>query len=477
MSKITEYDHHDAVGLAELVRKRQVSPEELLDEAVRRVEALNPKLNAVVYKMYDRAKADIRAGLPDGPFRGVPWVLKDLGTAYRGTPTTYGCALFKDNVPDHDSELIIRYKRAGLVIFAKTATPEFGLTTSTESRLYGPTRNPWKPEHTPGGSSGGSAAAVAAGIVPAADGSDGGGSIRIPASCCGLVGLKPTRARISMAPDKGESWSGLSTGGQLSRTVRDTAALLDATHGPAPGDPYVAPTPNGPYLAEAGRDPGRLRIAFHATPFNGSECAPECRAAVEDAAKLCASLGHHVEEKAFGVDVETLNRAVRIIVGAQTRRTIDDRAKELGRPFNPEADVEPLTYGVYKNAERYTAADYVFALNTIHAAGRAVARFFELFDLMLTPTMGMPPARLGGVLSLSHPDGKVFGRAIAQTVGFTQFFNVTGSPAISLPLYWADGLPIGVQVAADAGREDLLIRLAAQLEQARPWSAQRPALA
>ena len=275
-----EYEKHDGLGLAELVKTRQVAPAELLAAAVERVEQANPAINAVVNRMYDQAKAAIAAGLPEGPFTGVPYLLKDLGVLYAGTVTSAGSGLFRDAVADHDSEIVIRMKRAGLVIFGKTNTSEFGLATSVEPRLFGPTRNPWNLEHTAGGSSGGAAAAVASGMLPMAHATDGGGSIRIPATCCGLFGLKPTRARNPMGPDAGEGWNGASVGHAVTRSVRDSAALLDATAGPDIGDPYWAPTPKGPYLAEVGADPGRLRIAFTTTAWNAQAVDPECVAAV-----------------------------------------------------------------------------------------------------------------------------------------------------------------------------------------------------
>ncbi len=475
MSGIAKYDTLDALGLAELVAKGGATPADLLDEALKRTEERNPKLNAIVIDMVDRAHAAIEAGLPDGPFKGVPFLVKDIGACYEGVRTTSGCRMFEDNVPDHDSELITRYKKAGLNIFGKSASPEVGLTTSTESVLFGGTRNPWNAEYTSGGSSGGSAAAVAGGIIPIADGSDGGGSIRIPASCCGLVGLKPSRGRISHSPDLGEAWSGMSTSGCLSRTVRDTAAMLDVTSGEVRGDPYYAPAAGGPFLEEVGKDPGKLRIALHTRAFNGFETHADCAAAASEAAKLCASLGHEVDETPLEIDEALLRRSTRVIIGANTRHVLDARAAELGRALS-EDDVEPLTYGLYKNAERFTAADYVTALKGIHELGRSVEAFFEDWDIVLSPTMAAPPQKLGGALRLNHPDTKEFATAIGPTVGFTQLFNATGSPAISLPLNWNEaGLPIGVQFASTYGSESTLLRLAAQLEQVQPWADKRPA--
>jgi Asp-tRNA(Asn)/Glu-tRNA(Gln) amidotransferase A subunit family amidase len=362
------------------------------------------------------------------------------------------------------------------VIFGKTASPEFGLTTSTESVLFGQTRNPWKPTHMAGGSSGGAAAAVAAGIVPAAHASDGGGSIRIPASCCGLFGLKPTRARIPAGPDAGEGWSGMSANHVVSRSVRDSAALLDATHGPAAGDPYFAPAPERAFLDEVGADPGRLRIAVQTEAFNGCPTHADCVAAVRDAAELLASLGHHVEEAVFTPDREALGRATQVIIAANVRATALDRAAALGRELRDD-DIEPVTRGMALLVKDLEAAEYPRAVRTIHTAGRQVAAFFEGYDALLTPTLACPPMELGR-LALTNSDLPAFLGAITQTVGFTQLFNATGNPAASLPLSWnGDGLPIGVQLAGRFGDEATLLRLSAQLEQARPWFGRRPGLA
>src|SRR2546429_4818864 len=291
-----DYERYDGLGLADLVRTRAVTAKELLTAAVARIEARNPAVNAVVNRMYDRAEATIAAGLPPGPFTGVPYLLKDLGVYYTGTVTSSGSAFFRDAIADHDSEIVARLKRAGLVILGKTNTSEFGLSPSAEPKLFGPTRNPWNLARSAGGSSGGAAAAVAAGMLPMAHGTDGGGSVRIPASCCGLFGLKPTRARTPFGPDLGENWSGSSVGHALTRSVRDSAALLDATGGPDIGDPYWAPPPKSPFLAEVGAEPGRLKIAFTTKAWSGHPVGPECIAAVAEAAKLCERLGHHVEE-------------------------------------------------------------------------------------------------------------------------------------------------------------------------------------
>src|SRR5262249_7589831 len=333
----------DGLGLSQLVRRGEVSPGELLDVAIARVEARNPELNAVICRLHDQARATIDAGLPDGPFTGVPYLLKDIGAHYEGAVTSYGSALFKETVVAHDSEIRARLKRGGLVIFGKTNTPEMGLAPSTEPRLFGPTRNPWRLTHTPGGSSGGSAAAVAAGMVPMAHASDGGGSIRIPASCCGLFGLKPTRARNPMGPDQGEGWGSASTAHAVTRTVRDSAALLDATSGPDIGDPYWAPPPPRPFLDEVGREPGRLRVALTTAPWNGRAVDAECGRAARTAARLWERLGHHVDEASPDIDAKALGSASFIVVCANIRAALEARAAVLGR--EPMAsDVERLTW-------------------------------------------------------------------------------------------------------------------------------------
>src|SRR3989440_9655209 len=336
------YEDHDGLGLAGLVKTGQVQPSELLAAAVERVEQTNPAINAVVNRMYDQAKTAIAAGLPEGPFTGVPYLLKDLGVLYAGTVTSAGSGLFRDAVADHDSEIVIRMKRAGLVIFGKTNTSEFGLATSVEPRLFGPTRNPWNLEHTAGGSSGGAAAAVASGMLPMAHATDGGGSIRIPASACGLFGLKPTRARNPMGPDAGEGWSGASIGHAVTWSVRDSAALLDATSGPDVGDPYWAPPPARPFLQEVGRDPGRLRIALTVTPWIEGPVDPECAGAAAAAARLCASLGHHIEEARPQIANAAWLQATLTIVTASLTFALETRAAALGRGLQ-EGDVERIT--------------------------------------------------------------------------------------------------------------------------------------
>jgi len=471
--KAEEFESFDGLGLAELVRRRDALPAELLDAAVSRVEARNPELNAVVTRMYDQARAAIAQGLPAGPFTGVPYLLKDLGAHYTGAVTSFGSTLFKDFVVDHDSEITARLRRAGLVIFGKTNTPELGLAASTEPRLFGPTRNPWNTAHSSGGSSGGSAAAVAAGMVPMAHATDGGGSIRIPASCCGLFGLKPTRARNPMGPDAGEGWGGASVGHAVTRTVRDSAALLDATSGPDVGDPYWAPPPARPFLDEVGRDPGRLRIALTTRPWNGQPVDPECAEAATAAARLCERLGHHVEEATPAVDAKLLGEASLIVVSANIRAALEARAAVLGREL-AAGDVERLTWARATDGHTARAADYARSIGVIHRTGRVVARFFTRYDILLSPTMCRPPYPLG-VLDLMTEDVERYTQAILGAIGFTSLFNSAGCPAMSVPLSWSRaGLPIGVHFAAPFGDEATLFRLGAQLETAQPWATRRP---
>ena len=468
-----DYESHDGLGLAGLVARGAVTPEALLAQAIRRVEARDGELGALVFRMFEQAQAAIAAGLPAGPFRGVPFLLKDLHLAWPGIPLTNGSRLFEQAVPGIESELVGRYRQAGLVVFGKTHSPEFGLTTSSESRLFGRTANPWNPAHTAGGSSGGAAAAVAAGYVPLANASDGGGSIRIPAACCGLFGLKPTRGRTPAGPEAGEGWGGMSTVHCVSRSVRDSAALLDATSGPDAGAPYAAPPPARPFLAEVGTDPGRLRIAVQRVGWNGFEAHADCLAALDDAVSLCRDLGHQVVEAPFDASPSRLAPAVLTIIATHTRATMEAAAAASGRPLE-ESDVEPGTWAIAEMGAAKTSTDYVEAIQTIHATGRALADHMTRFDVMLSPTMGTPPLPLG-VLSLSNPDREAQTQAILRSVAFTQLANATGVPAMSCPLHWNDaGLPIGLQFMGRMNDEATLLRLAGQLERARPWFDRRP---
>jgi len=467
-------DDADGLGLAALVRAGKISAGELLDAAVRRLEAVNPRVNAVVTPLVEEARAAVAAGLPPGPFTGVPFLVKELVAAVRGTPTSAASRLYAQAVAPHDSELVARYRRAGLVILGKTNSPEFGISPTTESRLYGVTRNPWRLDLAPGGSSGGSAAAVAAGIVPVAHATDGGGSIRIPASTCGLFGLKPTRARITAGPDGGEGLSGLAVQHVVSRSVRDSAALLDATAGPMPGDPYTAPPPERPWLAETGRPPARLRIGFARTAPTGVPLHRDCVAAVEEAAALCVELGHSVEEASPLYDAAALERGFVDVFGAHIMANI---GRATGGALPAPDLVEPLTYALAERGRSLSAAAFIGTLHGLHRESRRIAAFWEHRDLWLTPTLAQPPLPIGH-FDIESRDAERWIAQLGAFLPFTYPFNVTGQPAASVPLHWnADGLPIGCQLVARAGDEATLFRLSAQLEAARPWRHRRPSFA
>ncbi|HET6618262.1 MAG TPA: amidase family protein, partial [Gemmatimonadota bacterium] len=449
----------DATALADLVRREEVTPLELVDAAIERIERANPELNAVVTPAFESARAAARGELPDGPFRGVPFLLKDLSAAWAGVRMTSGSAFLADFVAPVDSLLVQRYRAAGLVFLGKTNTPEFGFLPTTEPGLFGPTRNPWDPGRTPGGSSGGSAAAVASGMVPIAHGNDGGGSIRIPASCCGLVGLKPTRARITHAPLLGDIMSGIVVDHALTRSVRDSAALLDATAGPAPGDPYPAPPLARPLREEVGANPGRLRIAWSSANPIGAPVHRDCARAVRKAAELCADMGHIVEEEAPAVDGDLLYDSFLTVWIAGHAWGIDGMARATGRVPDPDS-FEPLTWALHRIGGEIRAADYLLAVTALQRIARGVAGFFARYDVWLSPTLAEPPVPLGTFDRQSADAMAVFRRA-SEFTPYTPLFNATGQPAISLPLHWSDaGLPIGVQLVARFGDEATLVRLA-----------------
>ena len=466
-----DYERHDGLGLARLVQQGEVTPQELLDAALARIERHNPQLNAVVTPLVDAARAEIARGLPPGPFQGVPFLVKELVASVAGAATTASSRLYARQMPAADSEIVVRLRRAGLVIVGKTNSPEFGLSPATESLLYGDTRNPWNTELSPGGSSGGAAAAVASGMVPLAHATDGGGSIRIPASCCGLFGLKPTRARTTAGPEGGEGLSGLAHQHVVSRSVRDSAALLDAVAGPMPGDPYTAVPPERPYLEEMGRAPGRLRVAYSTTAPTGVPVDAACVAAVEDAARLCEQLGHHVQEASPDFDAQVVERGFEMVFAANTMANI---ARVTGGAMPDRDLVEPLTYALAEVGRGYSAADYILNLQALQRQARRIAGFFERHDIWLTPTLAQTPRALGH-FDIRSSDVQTWLDRLAAYLPFTYPFNITGQPAASVPLYWtADGLPIGCQFAARYGEEGLLLRLCAQLEAARPWFDRRP---
>jgi amidase len=468
-----EYAAYDGLGLAKLVRDRKVKAIELVDAAIERIERHNGQLNAVVWTMFDRARAAAKRRLPEGPFKGVPFLLKDILGFMEGTPCRQGSA-FMPAVPSaNNATLTNRYLVAGLIPLGRTNVPEFGIIPTTESRLYGPARNPWNTDHSTGGSSGGSAAAVAAGIVPFAHANDGGGSIRIPASCCGLVGLKPARARNPLGPDLGDIMSGLVCEHVVSRSVRDTAAALDATAGPDVGDPYCAPPQPKSYLAAMKAAPGKLRIAYAVKALTGKPLHRDCVAAVDRAAQLCRSLGHRVEEAYPDLDWDALTEPFMAIWSSGLVSLIDQIAMLSGR--TPSLDhIEGLSYGLYEEGRKVTGAQYQLAVMRMHRAGRCVASFHEKYDAWLTPTLGAPPLRLG-TIDINERDPKKSFEPIIDYCPFTAIQNVTGQPAINVPLHWNDeGLPIGVQFVGRLGDEVTLLRLAAQLEKAAPWKDRHP---
>lgn len=491
---LPEYDRLDALDLASLVHRREVTPLELVNAAIARVEARNPALNAVIRPMFEYARAAAAHVVPDGPFSGVPMLLKDLLGNVAGIPTSNGNRAMRDLPMPRDSELVRRFAAAGALFIGKTNTPEYGLTPYTEPEAFGPTRNPWDPSRTSGGSSGGSASAVAARMVPIASGGDGGGSIRIPASCCGVFGIKPTRGRVPTGPDVGEVWHGFAQEHVLTRSVRDSAAMLDATAGADVGAPYAAPAQARPFLDEVSAEPGRLRIAFSAHPFLGNDVHADCHAGLAHAAKLLESLGHDVVEATPTVNKPEFAKAMLTILVGETWADIQQVSRHLGRSVRrTDFEIPMWTLGLLGGS--LSAGVYADAARTLQLASREVARFFETYDVLLTPTLAQPPVKIGAL----KPKGaqlfavNLIGRLNAgwllkatdaltplaeETFAFmpyTPVFNVTGQPAMSVPLYWnAEGLPIGMQFAARFGDEATLFRLAGQLERAQPWAARMP---
>ena len=491
-----EYDRYDGLGLAALVRDGQVSAEELLAAALARMVEVEPLIRAITSLMGEQARAQVARGVGHGPFAGVPFLIKDMLSAVEGVPMSSGSVFVKDYVPQYDSEIVVRWRRAGFVAFAKTNAPEFGLVPTTEPTAFGATRNPWNLERTAGGSSGGSGAAVAAGIVPIASASDGGGSIRIPASCNGLVGLKPTRGRTPLGPESTEPWMGNVVDHVVTRSVRDTAAVLDATAGPDPGAPNSPPPPVRPYLEEVGAHPGRLRIAFTRTPLIATHYAPEVVRALEATVVLLESLGHELVEAKPALDGPRFAAAFLKMIAAETAADVEYFTNLFGRKPR-EDELELATRGLQKVGHALTAVELSHAVRTLRSQGRIVGQFMAGYDAFLTPTLAQPPVRLGTLLpnrseerrlqslvALSLARSFIDSGELDQTalkvyefVDGTPIANVTGAPAISLPLAWSDdGLPLGMMFAANYGDEATLIRLAAQLEEARPWFDKRPAL-
>ncbi|MEW6186758.1 MAG: amidase [Thermodesulfobacteriota bacterium] len=496
MSRFPEYDRYDGLGLAELVRKGDIRPLELCEEAIERIERINPKINAVVTPMYEQGRRAASEPLSEGPFAGVPILIKDLDYAYAGVPMTAGSRALKDYTPSYDDEITIRLKKAGTVILGKTNTPEFGLLAVTEPECFGPCRNPWNTEHTPGGSSGGSAAAVAAGLVPIAGGNDGGGSIRIPSAYCGLFGLKPSRGRNPTGPGQGQMWLGAAQNHVLTRSVRDSAAMLDITQGPELGAPYQIRPPQRSYLEELQNEPGRLKIAFNTQSPIGTQVHPECVRAVEEAAELLGELGHHLEEARPAIDGKELAKSYLMLYFSFLAAHIEELEILLKRRIGAD-ELELPTRTLSLLGRVFSAGNLYWALQRWDAAARQMGLFFQKYDLYLTPTTAWPPAKIGElqpkgseVLMMKVVNSLKLGRLLKglglmdqlaekslERTPFTQLANLSGLPAMSVPLHWtAEGLPCGTQFMAPFGDEATLFRLAAQLETARPWFDKRPLL-
>ena len=466
-----DYAGYDATGLAQLVRRGEIAAGEVLEAAINRAGVVEPKINAIVDTLYDQAR--VAAAKPaTGPFAGVPWAIKDLGTPVAGALLTRGSRAFASHRATQDSELVRRYRAAGLNIFCTTATPEFGSAGTTESALHGRTRNPWNLGKTSGGSSGGASALVAAGVIPAAHGSDSGGSIRLPAACCALLGLKPSRGRVPVASGATEVKMGTSAAHALTRSVRDMAALLDATHGPELGSRYIAPPPETTFLDAASNPRAGLRIALQLTPFSATGVDPVCLNAAQDAARLCEQLGHVVEEARPQLDGAALGMAFLTIGIADVHMGLQLAERELGHSISLD-DLEPVSASVLASAKEIRAHDLLAAELLLQQAAITMARFQQAYDVILTPGTGQPPVDLG-TLSLDRSVTD-WANAMASFSPFTAIYNQTGQPALMVPMAWTeDDLPIGVQFAARIGEEGLLFGLASQIEEARPWFHRRP---
>lgn len=494
MAGFREFDDHDAVGLADLVARGQVKSVELVEEVLGRIDRVDPTINAVVHRDDERA-LDLAGSPRPGPFSGVPFLVKDLAIE-EGVPVTYGSVFLRDFVSEISSEMVVRMAASGLVSVGRTNTPEFGLVPTTEPALHGATRNPWNTDHSSGGSSGGAAAAVAAGVVPMAHATDGGGSIRIPASACGVFGLKPSRGRMPRLPASSADY--LATGLCVSRSVRDTAAFLDATHGAPHGDPYRLPPPPRPFIDEIGADPGKLRIAFTPTSTDGTPLHPDVVMAVIDTAARCEALGHHVVEARPPIDADAVEdafldlwaalaesgfklildvaerrrgvKAIRTIAGDWRTMKLLSRIQSRGLPHD---GFEPFTWALVDHARRRTAGDLALSTTELQRATYAIAGFLDQFDVWLTPTLALPPVRIGEIDQSAAWDE--LRDQLRTYVPFTPLANFTGMPAMSVPLSWSPGgLPIGSHFVTRLGEEATLLRLASQLESAHPWAGRRP---
>jgi amidase len=473
MSKLNELAFMDALAQADLVKQKKIQPIELVESAIERIERLNPKLNAVVTPMYDLGREIAKSDLFQGPFTGVPFLLKDLVAEYAGVRFTEGSVFLSDFISKQDSELVKRLKKAGLIIVGKTNTPEFGSLPTTEPELFGPTHNPWDTDKTPGGSSGGSAAAVASGMVPMAHGNDGGGSIRMPASCCGVFGLKPTRGRNPLGPLYGDIINGLVAEHALTRSVRDSAALLDVTSGVDAGDPYWAPPPKQPFIQEVATDPGSLRIAFTTKAPREVPVHDDCVKAAKEAAALCNDLGHKVEEIELTYDADLMSKCFFTLWCGGSAWVAGHWERRTGQKITQEL-VEPLSWDLIERGRKINTEKYLLALEDVQRISRDFANFISEWDVIITPTLAEPPVSLGTFDATSENPLQGFVRS-ASFMPFTAICNITGQPAMSVPLYWNQGgLPIGTQFIGRFGDEATLFRLAAQLEEAWPWANRRP---
>ncbi|MDY6821050.1 MAG: amidase family protein [Deferribacterota bacterium] len=500
MLSFEEYISLDATALADLVKKKEVSPTELVEISIKRLEEINPTINAVISKTYEyareRAKKLTSQNLSNKAFPGVPFLIKDILHPLAGVPLTMGSKSLKDYIPEKDSELIKRYKNTGLIIIGKTNVPEFGLLAITEPELFGPTKNPWNTKHSPGGSSGGSAAAIAGGVTPIAHGNDGGGSIRIPSSYCGLFGLKPSRGRLPTGPDNGEIWQGAVNDHILARSVRDSALMLDSTLGEDPGAPYIIEKPEKPYIEEIKIDPGRLRIAFNTESPIGTNVNEEHKNAIFKTAKILEKLGHYVEEDKPEIDGWKLAKSYLCLYFGEVNASIKEISLIRERKVK-SSEIESLTRVLYEMGRALTAGEFVISKKYWNCAARIMGKFHEKYDIYLTPTVAFPPPLIGELLpnkiekllfALVHRCrlGKLIkSTKIIDTIAkeslertpFTQLANLTGQPAMNVPLFLdKNGLPIGVHFMTKNGSENILFRLAAQLEKERPWFDKIPKL-
>lgn len=494
MTTFKEYDSFDGLGLANLVQHGVISPTELLEAAIERIELMNPHINAVIHAMYDEAYSTIKNTLPRGLFQGVPFLLKDLISDYAGAPLTMGSRFTRDFISFQDSELVKRFKQAGLVILGKTNVPEFGLSPVTEPILFGPTRNPWDLSRTSGGSSGGSAAAVATRMVPIAHGGDGAGSLRTPAAYCGVFGFKPSRGRTPVGPKLLRLWLGMITEHVITRSVRDSAAMLDVTTGVELGSPISMPKPKESFLSCLNDRPSTLRIAMTDKPFFPATLDAEYSSALQDAGRLCQQLGHDVEWTSITLHHEDVTLALLIIMSAELTADLNLLSHVMKKKLHVR-ELEIPTAVLYKMGSCFSAEDFAWAVQTLDSVSRQFAEFFQRYDVLMTPTMAMPPPAIGYLqpgkteqflltIMSRLPRSRVLRELVRHGskktfsfIPFTPVFNITGQPAMSVPLAWdKKGLPIGIQFAAPIGEDVRLLQLAQQLEYARPWSEKRPVI-